>query len=136
MNSSYYMWWGGFSMGARLMLPMMAAVPLGLAEACRRERPPMWWRSLVVTGAIACVLSMPLAFTDPQMPQIEDTADLLTVTLASRLQVPQFPYLWMYYSGDWFWGPDSFDHILRVLPLIATALATLILGRTVRRLPR
>jgi hypothetical protein len=136
MNSSYYMWWGGFSMGARLMLPMMAAVPLGLVEACRRERSPIWWWTLVGTGVIACVLSMPLALTDPQMPQIEDTADLLKVSLTSGLRVPQFDWIWKYYSGDWFWGPDSRDHVLRVLPLPAIALSTLILTLTARRLPR
>ncbi len=136
MNSSYYMWWGGFSMGARLMLPMMAAVPLGLGEVCRRERSPIWWWALLVTGVISCLLTMPLALTDPQMPQIEDTADLLKVSLASSLRVPQFDYLRRYYSGDWFWGPDSRDHLLRVLPLLAIALAVAILFRTAQRLPQ
>jgi hypothetical protein len=135
MNSSYYMWWGGFSMGARLMLPMLAAVPLGLGEVCRRDRSPIWWRALVCTGVISCVLTMPLALTDPQMPQIEDTADLLKVSLTSALRVPQFEYLRMYYSGEWFWGPDSRDHLLRVLPLAAIALATAILFWTARGLP-
>ena len=136
MNSSYYMWWGGFSMGARLMLPMMAAIPLGLGEVCRSERSPIWWRALVCTGVIACVLTMPLVFTNPQMGQIEDTADLLKVSLTSALRVPQFEYLRMYYSGEWFWGPASRDHLLRVLPLVAIALATTILFWTARRLPR
>jgi hypothetical protein len=135
LNSSYYMWWGGFSMGARLMLPMMAAVPLGLAEACRRERSPIWWKALVITGAVSCLLTIPLALTDPQMPQIEDTANLLKVSITTKLPVPQFEYLWMYYSGDWFWGPSSRDHLLRVLPLLAIALAAVILFRTARRLP-
>src|SRR5262245_43547642 len=136
MNSSYYMWWGGFSMGARLMLPMMAAVPLGLVEICRGDRSPMWWRAFVVAGAISCALCLPLALTDPQMPQIEDTADLLKVTLSSSLRVPQYPYLQKYYSGDWFWGPDSRDHVLRVLPLLALALVAAILYRTAQRLGR
>jgi hypothetical protein len=135
MNSSYYMWWGGFSMGARLMLPMMAAVPLGLGEVCRRERSPIWWWALVCTGVISCLLNMPLALTDPQMPQMADTADLLKVSLTSALRVPQFEYLRMYYSGDWFWGPDSRDHLLRVLPLVGIALAVVVLYRTARRLP-
>ena len=123
-------------MGARLMLPMLAAVPLGLGEVCRRERSPIWWRALVGTGVISCVLTMPLALTDPQMPQIEDTADLLKVSLTSALRVPQFEYLRMYYSGEWFWGPDSRDHLLRVLPLVAIALAAAILVRIAGRLPR
>lgn len=135
LNASYYMWWGGFAMGPRLMLPMMAAVPLGLGEICRRERSPAWWNALVVTGAISCLLSIPLALTDPQMPQLEDTANLLKVTLTTALPVPQFEYLWKYYSGDWFWGPESRDHWLRALALPAMIIAALILFRTARRLP-
>jgi hypothetical protein len=135
MNSSYYMWWGGFSMGARLMLPMMAAVPLGLAAVCRRERSPIWWRAMVVTGAISCLLTMPVALTDPQTPQLEDTANLLKVSLTTALPVPQFESLRQFYSGDWFRSPASRDPLLRVLPLPAIALAAAILFRTARRLP-
>ena len=43
-NSGYYMWWGGWAMGPRLLLPMMTAVPMGLAELCRAERSRRWWR--------------------------------------------------------------------------------------------
>jgi hypothetical protein len=135
ITSGYYMWWGGFSMGARLMLPMMAAVPLGLTEVCRRERSPRWWWALVGTGVVSIVLSMPLALTDPQMPQIEDTANLLKVTLSDSLPVPQFEYLRIYYSGDWFWGPQSHHHLLRVLPLAGIVLASVVLIRTARRQP-
>ena len=136
MNSSYYMWWGGFSMGARLMLPMMAAVPLGLGEVCRRERSSIWWWALVCTGVISCVLTIPLVLTDPQMPQIEDTDRLLEVSLTSALRVPQFEYLRMYYVGEWFRGAGSRDHLLRVLPLVAIAFAAAILVRIAGRLPR
>lgn len=136
LNASYYMWWGGFAMGARLLLPMMAVVPLGLGEMCRRERSSGWWWALVATGAISCALAIPLALTDPQMPQLEDTANLLKVSLTTALPVPQFEYLWMYYSGDWFWGPQSRDHWLRALAPPAMAIATLILFRTARALPQ
>jgi len=136
MNSSYYMWWGGFSMGARLMLPMMAAVPLGLGEVCRRERSSIWWWALVCTGVISCVLTIPLVLTDPQMHQIEDTARLMSVSLTSALRVPQFEYLRMYYVGEWFRGAGSRDYLLRVLPLVAFALAAAILVRIAGRLPR
>ena len=56
-NSGYHMWWGGWAMGARLMLPMMAALPMGLTEACRTGRRRAWWATLVVSG-IASVASL------------------------------------------------------------------------------
>ena len=96
-----------------MMLPMMAAVPLGLGEVCRRERSSIWWWALVCTGVISCVLTIPLVLTDPQMHQIEDTARLMNVSLTSALRVPQFEYLRMYYVGEWFRGAGSRDYLLR-----------------------
>jgi hypothetical protein len=135
LNSGYYMWWGGFSMGARFMLPMMAVVPLGLVEICRRKRSRIWWRLLVCTGAVSIALSMPLALTDPQLPQGTSTEALLDVSLSTDLEAPQFQYLLAFYSGDWFWGPTATGRLLRALPLAAMPLAALILIRTARRLP-
>ncbi len=135
LTSSYYMWWGGFSMGPRLMLPMMATVPFGLIEVCRRDRSRLWWLAFVATGAISIALSLPLSLIDPQMPQIEDTADLLVVSPAKPLRVPQFDYLRQFYSGDWFSGAQS-DQALRLLPLVALPLVAAIFVQTARRLPR
>jgi hypothetical protein len=135
MNSSYYMWWGGSSMGARLMLPMMAAVPLGLVEVCRPDRSRLWWRAFLCAGAVSCALCVPLSLIDPQTHQILDTAVLLKVTLSSSLPVPQLIDLQKYYSGDWFFGPESRDHLIRVAPLFAFAIAASVLFRTARALP-
>ena len=82
------------------------------------------------------MLTIPVVLTDPQMPQIEDTAGLMNVSLTSALHVPQLGYLRMYYVGEWFRGPGSRDHLLRVLPLVAIALAAAILVRIAGRLPR
>ncbi|MGH9200357.1 MAG: hypothetical protein ACRD2A_03875 [Vicinamibacterales bacterium] len=135
LNSGYYMWWGGATMGARLMLPMMAALPMGLAEVCRRDRSSVWWWSLVGAGVLAMALSIPLALTNPQLLPVHSDQALMNATIGTPLGAPQFTYLARYYGGDWFFGPASRDHVLRVLPLIALTMAAAILVWTARRLP-
>ncbi|MBI5154208.1 hypothetical protein HZA57_03140 [Candidatus Poribacteria bacterium] len=92
-NASYFMWWGGWSMGPRHLLPMMAAVPLGLAEVCRRDRHRAWFVSVVLLGTVSMALNMALAVQDPQIPQGNETQVLLSAKTGTELAVPQFVYL-------------------------------------------
>jgi hypothetical protein len=102
-NSGYYMWWAGYGMGSRFLLPIFAVVPLGLAELLRAERSSGWFWSLVSLGAISIALSAPLSILEPETPVVNDYFLLLNATLDSQLLVPQFEYLRAFYSPDLFW---------------------------------
>src|SRR5262249_15928729 len=108
-NSGYYMWWGGWSMGARLMLPIMAALPLALRGAFR-PASRLLWRVLVVTGIVSIAMNVPLSIMDPQLRQGYDDTELLASTLTTRLWPPQFHFLKVYFSGEWFIGPGGVVH--------------------------
>jgi len=134
-NSGYYMWWGGWSMGARLTLPMMAAVPLGLVEACRSDARRLW-QGLVATGLASALLSVPLSLIDPQLRQGYDDAALMTATAGTRLMPPQFHFLRVYYFGEWFIGSGGVVHAGHFVPPVATLAAALLLVAAGARLRR
>ncbi|MEI8259286.1 MAG: hypothetical protein WCJ30_26760 [Deltaproteobacteria bacterium] len=54
VNAGYYMWWGGASTGPRHVVPVFAALSIGIAECLARPR----WRAVVWLAGIASVLSM------------------------------------------------------------------------------
>jgi hypothetical protein len=133
-SASYYMWWGGGSMGARFTIPMLAVIPMGLVEICHRERRQLW-RLFVVAGVLSTALCVPLALMNPQVGSEDPDEVIAAAQLSTPLKVPQLTALRRYYSGDWFWGADSRDHFLRILPLLAFGVAAMILTRSYRRLP-
>ena len=98
MNSSYYMWWGGYTGGAVDAADDVRGAARSWRTVPSRGIPLIWWWALVWYAVISCVLTIPLVLTDPQMPQIEEAARLMKVSLTSALRVPQFEYLRMYYS--------------------------------------
>jgi len=106
-NSGYYMWWGGYGMGSRFLLPIFAVVPLGLAELLRAERSAGWFWALVSLGAISIALSAPLSILEPETPVVNDFFLLLNITPNSELIVPQFEYLQAFYSPDLFWTAEA-----------------------------
>ncbi len=101
-NAGYYMWWGGWCMGPRLMLPMFALLPVALAEVVRvRKRPYLWW-TFAVLGTVAIALNMPVAVMEPQIPQGNPTDLLFAARIGDSLAVPQAVY-WR-----WFFSPQTY----------------------------
>lgn len=119
-NSGYYMWWGGWCMGSRFLLPMLAFVPLGLAEVVRRRAGRL---ALAATGGVAIALSAPLSLLDPETPMVNDYAALLDVGLHRSYAVPQLDYLRLFYAAESWWGPESHVGMGAVLALGLPALA-------------
>ncbi len=72
-NASYYLWWGGWSMGARHLIPMLPFLFMPILAAMRRH-PRM--RSIVFfAGCVSVLLNLPPILVDPQMaPKIADAA--------------------------------------------------------------
>jgi hypothetical protein len=104
--SGYFMWWGGWGMGPRLLLPMFAVAPLGLAEVCRPETPRWQWRSVVALGLASVALSLPLSLLDPQLDQGYPDHFLAKLSLGTPVWPPQFGVLARFYGLAWLWEPD------------------------------
>ena len=126
-NASYYMWWGGFGMGSRFLLPMFAVVPLGLAEILRSERSPGWFWALVLLGILSVALNAPLSILEPEIPTVNDYFALLNVTPSTRLVAPQFEYLRVFYSPELFFRADQGLAGDWILGLASVTLAPLVL---------
>jgi hypothetical protein len=135
-NSGYYMWWGGGAMGPRLMLPMMAALPMGLAEVCRSDRSPAWWRVLVAAGVVSMALCVPVSLIDPQTQQDHTNEELMDAAVGTGLGTPQFNRIRRYYSGAWFVGQQTRELAIRALAPIGLTIGAFILVVAARRLPR
>jgi hypothetical protein len=100
-NAGYYEWWGGSTMGPRLMIPMFAVVPLTLVAACRTDTP-MWMRAgLTATMAAGVTLSLPLSMTEPQTKAGNPIATLTSARAGDHLNVPQLDVLRNFYQLDW-----------------------------------
>ncbi len=109
-NGGYYMWWGGWGMGPRFLLPSLPFVLLGLGELTREgrlsafERAPVWtaplaWWSSVALGVAGVALSLPLALFDPQVPQGNQDGLLAEADWGTTIEVPQFTVLRAVYTG-------------------------------------
>jgi hypothetical protein len=137
-NAGYYMWWGGWNMGPRLMLPMFAFVPLALAEILRADRHRAWWFALLATGAAAVVLNMPVALTEPQTPHIEKQF-LYAATLSSEIPAVQFRYWQAFFRPQYWAGRDGVLGGEEAWALIRSVLAILLpvalLAMAARKIP-
>lgn len=137
-NSGYYLWWGGWGMGPRLMTPMFAILPLALGAACSSDSP-RWLRiGTWTTLAIGVLLCLPLSMVDPQTPGGEISSVLASARLGTRLPAPQLSVLKNFYLLRWadikpFWAiPIPISFVLCVVVVITgTALAY----RTAKRAP-
>ena len=100
-NSAYYEWWGGATMGPRLMIPMFAVVPLGLVAVCRADSP-RWLRYLVTVAMVVAVgLCLPVAMIDPQTRQGNPRDLLASIHHGARLRVVQIEVLKDFYRLFW-----------------------------------
>jgi hypothetical protein len=100
-NSAYYEWWGGATMGPRLMIPMFAVVPLGLVAVCRSDCP-RWLRYWVTAAlALAVALCLPVAMIDPQTKQGNQRGLLMGIREGVHLRVVQIEVLKDFYRLFW-----------------------------------
>jgi hypothetical protein len=125
-NAGYYMWWGGYAMGPRFLLPAMAALPLGLLVACRPDARCAW-RLLLVLGAVGVVLSLPISLLEPEIPVVDPYQTLRRASLSTSLRVPQLGFWKLFMSGAALRSPAGAFEPLRALSF-ATAIAAPVLG--------
>ena len=100
-NSAYCEWWGGATMGPRLMIPMFAVVPLGLVAVCRADSPRWLRYSVAATMTIAVGLCLPVAMVDPQTKQGNARDLLMGIHHGARLRVVQIEVLKDFYRLFW-----------------------------------
>lgn len=108
-NAGYYMWWGGWGMGPRFLIPAIPFLLLGLGEMARDgklsafEASPKFalpaWLATLFAGVTSVLLCLPLSLFDPQLPQGNQDAVLDAATLTTDLNVPQFQALEIFLSG-------------------------------------
>ncbi len=99
-NAGYYMWWGGWAMGPRFMLPAVPFLVMGVGEFLRAPSEmkgapqPTWaevhgWRITLVAGLIGVALSMPVSLVDPQVPGPSPSQEV---------RITQFEFLRRFYA--------------------------------------
>lgn len=96
-NSGYYMWWGGFGMGPRLMLPAFAVLPIGLMLFLQRpSRVKVLIVSLLLAWSMAA--NLPVSILEPQIPTGGNAQEtLFLASMQTPLEIPQF----VYWKGFW-----------------------------------
>ena len=110
-NAGYYMWWGGWCMGPRFLLPALPFVLLGLGELVREDKLSIFARSsrhvvvacrtaVMALGVLSVALTLPLALYDPQIPQGNQDATLDAATWGTELEIPQLEIIKAFYDGD------------------------------------
>ncbi|MFQ5418458.1 MAG: hypothetical protein ACE5FL_15635 [Myxococcota bacterium] len=85
-NSSYYMWWGGWAMGARHQIGMLPFLFLPILSALASGSP--WRPAVIVAGVVAVSLHLPVLLADPQIPPGAPIAALLEPTFAANWSSP------------------------------------------------
>jgi hypothetical protein len=100
-NSGYYLWWGGAAMGPRLMIPMLALVPMVLAVACRADSPRWMWPTLVGALLVSVAMSLPVGMIDPQPDEGNTQEVLVRASPRAGLHVSQLTNLRQFYSLQW-----------------------------------
>jgi hypothetical protein len=137
-NICYYMWWGGWTMGPRLMIPAYTFLILGLAPFARRDTPAWIFFTLLALGLIAFALNQPLAIMEPQIPQGNADELMENATWRSRLDVPQFVFLRIFYTFDIFRTADGTGWVWNqmIRRLLAFVLPVLLVGLAWRELER
>jgi hypothetical protein len=127
-NASYYMWWGGWAMGPRHLLPMFVALPLGLAELCRPETPRRVWWGVCALGLASVALCLPLSLLEPQVPQGYSDEFLWTVRVGTPLGAPQLAFLERFYTLAWLRNDDGSLAVGTAASYLTAITAPLLLG--------
>jgi hypothetical protein len=86
-NSSYYMWWGGWSLGPRHLIPALAFLFLPIAVVMGQSGR---WRVAVFTlGMVAVALHLPAILTNPHVPSLHSDAVLMAPSIFDNLESPR-----------------------------------------------
>jgi hypothetical protein len=125
-NSGYYMWWGGWAMGPRLLLPIFIAFPLGLAYFCQLDRSPVVWGIVAALGIVSIALTLPISLIDPQLPQLFTDAHYRNFRIGDSMKIPALSKLMGFYKVDWLF-PDRGPTILRLVSWGAACLIPAVL---------
>jgi hypothetical protein len=120
-NASYYMWWGGWAVGARHLLPMIPFMMPALIWVLRKNQ---WYAGLVyIAGGLSIFLTFIPSAIDPQMPQRYHTSILLeprvSYDLASPMLHEQFP---AFFQGNVAWNLGKLMHLPGLASLVPLAL--------------
>ena len=136
ITMSYYMWWGGWAMGSRHLLPAFAMLPVGLAALCRDQSRVGWWL-VVVLGAVGVVLSLPVALVDPQVPTGTNLQNIFALRVGDNPPITQFHFWRAFMSLQFFRDAEKGLRVgLLAGRMGAIVLPALFLALAWRALPR
>ena len=113
LGAGYYMWWGGWAIGSRFLLPALPFAMLGLAAVgrSREGRPGSWpWRLAQVTGWLSIVLNVPLAVIGVNLPPGVSDEVLSQAGVGTQLPPVTLDALRLFLSGranPWPFGPPE-----------------------------
>jgi hypothetical protein len=130
-NASYYMWWGGWAVGARHLLPMIPFMMPALIWVLRKNQ---WYSGLLyLAGGLSIFLTAIPTAVNPQMPQRYHTMILLAPRVSDNLRSPMlheaFP---AFFQGDIAWTLGRLLHLPKLaslLPLLLMWVAVIFLMR-------
>lgn len=88
-NASYFMWWGGWTMGPRHLIPMLPFWGIWFAAAWMRAGRN-WRVTLAGLAAVSVFLVVAAAMVNPQIPQGHETDVLLAARVGDNLSAPQY----------------------------------------------
>lgn len=84
-NASYYMWWGGWSAGARHLIPMLPFAFILLTPVIKKAKT-----LLIILGIISIIFALVLTIVDPQPTQLYPTLELLYPRFEYNYRSPFF----------------------------------------------
>jgi hypothetical protein len=130
-NASYYMWWGGWAIGARHLLPMIPFMMPALIWVLRKN---LWYSGLLyLAGGLSVFLTFIPTAVNPQMPQRYHTLILLAPRVSDNLRSPMlheaFP---AFFQGDIAWNLGRLLHLPKLaslLPLLVMWVIVIIIVR-------
>jgi len=125
-NSSYYLWWGGWSMGSRHLIPLLPFLFMPILASLRRG--PQMRSVVLLAGCVSVLLNVPPIAVDPQIPA--GYSDLVLCLPGFPPANLRSPWLTMvipsFFHGQIAVNVFSFlPHLLSLLPLAALWAATL-----------
>jgi hypothetical protein len=113
LNAGYYMWWGGWAIGSRFLLPAVPFAMLGLAAigSPTEGRRGSWpWRLAQVTGWASILLNVPLAVIGVNLsPGVSDEA-LARAGVGTELPLVTLDAVRLFLLGradPWPFGPPG-----------------------------
>ena len=113
LNAGYYMWWGGYAIGSRFLLPAVPFAMLGLAAIGSpvEGRLGSWpWRIAQVTGWSSILLNVPLAVVGVNLPPGVSDEALSRAVVGTDLPLATVDALRRFLVGvvdPWPFGPPG-----------------------------